>query len=269
MKYLIPLLAPIVLASCNNKPKQEKEEPIVWDTTAAFFIDSAVVRDNTFSPDMSTIDSNEDLTVFSLLPGEHFTFSISDEVKNANWYTLTDSNGQQTLEQNTPTFDKAFDNEVYDTLYNVSGDRASEIHLANIPNIQTGLIETVELDTNVVKVGENVFFDYKGTHYRVYASGYKARDMGVANYRLNIEAQKDGVTTKQVLFASPYYETYHGCVFELLGDIDGDDKLDVIIKDKEFDSLTIMVYLSGGAEQGKLLKLCSVNIAADPFEQGC
>lgn len=245
----------LLLYSCNNEGKTAQTETIIWDTSAAFIIDSAVEMDDIYIPDFRQQDSAFALSAFIIQPGEYRSHEVTVDMKNAEWFTLTRSKGANSIEQKKVELKKVH-GEYEDAAWIVSSDNETEIHLANISNIKTGGLEAIILDTSVIVAGENVYFDYRGTHYRLYASGYRTGDRTVTNnYRLILEAQKGGVSTKQILFAHSYYGTYRSCIIEFAGDIDGDNKLDMIIRDTEPDGSTIMLYLSDNASKDQLLKL--------------
>lgn len=265
MKYAILYLPILLLVACGSENKAEKTESIAWDTAAAFSSDSEVEMDDVYIPDFRKDESDFSLTAFIIQPGIYRSHEVTMEMKNASWYTLTKDNS--TIGQNTVALNKEI-GEYEDTTWQVSGEFDKEVHLANINNIKTGALQAVALDTNMVAPGENIFFDYNDTHYRLYASGYMSSDRNtIFNYRLILEAQKDGVITQQILFAHSYYGNYRSCIIEFAGDIDNDKKLDIIIRDAEPDGSTIMLYLSGEAEEGQLLWLSGFHQSF--IEMGC
>lgn len=249
----------LIFISCkdNNRNTEESgvDQNIAWDTAAAFRSDSIVEMDEVYIPDFRKEDSTFSLTAFIIQPGDYRSHEVSKEMTNAKWYSLNSSNGNSTIAEMEVSFQtEAGEND--DVAWIVSGEYDTDIHLANIDNIKTGALKQATLDTNVIAPGDNVYFDYGDIHYRLYASGYMSSDKNVIyNYRLILEAQKNGAITQQILFAHSYYSSYRSCIIEFSGDIDGDNHPDMIIRDAESDASTIMLYLSGNAEAGELLKL--------------
>lgn len=259
MKYAIIYIPMLIFISCtdNNHNTEESgvDQTIAWDTAAAFKSDSIVEMDEVYIPDFRKEDSTFSLTAFIIQPGDYRLHEVSKEMTMAKWHSIHRDNDKSTIAEMEVSFQtEAGEND--EVAWIVTGEYDMDIHLANINNIKTGVLKQAALDTNVIAPGDNVYFEYGDIHYRLYASGYMSSDgNNIYNYRLVLEAQKNGAITQQILFAHSYYSSYRSCIIEFAGDIDSDNHPDMIIRDAESDASTIMLYLSGEAQEGQLLKL--------------
>ena len=101
-------------------------------------------------------------------------------------------------------------------------------------------------------------FNFKGTRYKLYASGLRRNDKNDLkyyvywNYKLYLTGTKNGIEITQILRAYPHLE-YDNIVF--IGDLDGDDVPDMIFNLSGEDYSAHTLYLSMPAKSDELLQV--------------
>jgi len=141
------------------------------------------------------------------------------------------------------------------------GDVKCEFMFAQIPVLkESSSVKSIELPKNSVLPGDTFKIQFGLYYYKIYASGYCIQPnpgedwYKIRNFRLFVEEEFEGKSKKQLIMTQPWFNEN---VVELMfaGDLDGDDRLDLII-DKTFHYNAYMptLYLSGAAKKGKVLK---------------
>lgn len=266
--YLFFIL--ILAAACNNGQQEKEtvsEKPYMpnWDTSAAFFIDSLVDEyelDTTFIPRYKR--QYEGLLL--LARGYHGD-EIDSVLRNASWCELYPKEGGYFLDSTEVSFKTIFDGIVDEdssemTGVGVTGKNENGILMAKLAGLEPGEVEHIELDTNFVMPGTNMFFDFNNVHYRFYATAYYRIPEGrdyidyIANYKLYLEKDSAGVKTKQLILARPFFGgTYLIGNFLFIGDIDRDGKPDFVLEtSNNYNISAPTLYLSGYADEGELVK---------------
>lgn len=264
--------------SCNqleesNEVTSEAKDVITWDTDPAFFTDSMIETPCAFIPAIYSDDDAHTTKTFPamvLQPGMYHGDEVTEDMKNASWYSILKGQDEYILEGNEVTFKPVYDAIVDDdtnmkTGIEVSGKYEQEVLIANIGKLNKSTLIPVALDTNIIEPGKSYYFEYGGVYYRLYASAYryKERNEGqysMRNYKVFLEKQEDGKTTKQLIVARPYVDdTYYLANIFFAGDIDADGKPDIVLNVPMYNGNNTILYLSGNAEQGKLLKAVALH----------
>lgn len=270
----------VLICSCNNEQsKDEAEEPanevITWDNSGAFFTDSMIEHTCEFIPAMYSTDGSYtevSYPSFILMPYQYHGEEVTAAMKKADWYSLHKKDNNYFLEPAKLKFENVFDGIVDNdtnirTGIKVTGQNDDDIFIANAGTLKTGALNSVSLDTNIVLPGKSFYFDYGDAHYRLYASGYRYKEgdeghFSVRNYTMYLEKQEKGVTTKQPIAAIPnMYEFDTVPVILFVGDLDGDNEPDMVLNTVMYNSSSLVLYLSGNAEQGQLLKPMAMHIS--------
>jgi hypothetical protein len=125
----------------------------------------------------------------------------------------------------------------------------------------------VTLANDKIYPGDTVSFNYLGVQYKLYATGTKKKMQDdplwfdVWNYRLYLEATKDGKLVKELLAAQPNFDDNMISVV-FAGDVDGDGLLDLILDtSRHYNMLSPTLYLSKPAGKDQLLKVVGQHIS--------
>lgn len=254
----------------------EQEAVIIWDTTTAFFKDSMPEADEENIPLVYAKDEQYTLVPYPayILPAGHYhAEEVTEDMKSADWYCLSKSRSGYTIHNAAITFARAHDDIVDDnpedsTGWKVSGTHDDAIFISKVGSLQTGTVPVINLDTNIITPGKNLYFDYEGKQYRLYASAYRYKQeyadyYSVRNYKLYLEQHDNGKITTQLIAASPYHEDANFiCPIIFAGDIDRDGLPDLIINvSNHYNAMIPALFLSGAAEEGKLLKPVAIHVS--------
>jgi|GEM_PF-6440268 len=276
---LLILSGSVLWFSCNETEdatdSTRASNVVTWDTDPAFFTDSMIETPCAFIPAMYTEDDPHTTIkypAFVLQPGIYHGDEVTEEMKNADWYSILKGENETILEGNEVTFAPAYDMVLDEdtnmkTGIEVSGKIEKEVLIANVGKLYKSTLIPVSLDTNVILPGKSYYFEYGGVYYRMYATAYRYKERGegqysIRNYKLFLEQQENGKMTKQLLVARPYLDdAYYTAHVFFAGDIDADGKPDLVLNVPMYNGLNTILYLSGKAEQGKLLKVMAVHLS--------
>ncbi len=277
MKYAYLFLFIITISSCktgnaeksaDNSNTTIASKAVVWDSSSAFFIDSTIQLNQLDT--LQTPHYRNDKHGFIgklLLSGQYHGDEITEEMKAAKWYKLFLKSNEYHIEQSIIEFKKVFDPIVDDdstkpTGIKVPGEIGEYVYMANIEGLDTGVVESVKLDTNIIVPGHSLYFEMDNASYRLYASAYYwqqegRKDIGqIANYKVYLERDIRGAKTKQLILARPFYDgMYLLGEVKFVGDIDGDKKPDFVIDtSNHYNGTTPTLYLSSYADKDQLVK---------------
>lgn len=242
----------------------------VKDSAGAFFKDSVIDLEQL---DRQTIPDLQQLTSGLLLEARGYHGDeVTDEMKKAEWWELSETNGKYQLEKAAISFERFHDGIVDDdttqkTGVKVSGKNEEAVFLANISGLKAGPVKAITLDTNVILPGTHHMFSFNDIDYRFYASAYYEHSEQedevkyITYYKLYLECDKAGVKTTQLVLAQPFYESCYALQqIQYLGDIDRDGKPDFIIDiSNHYNVSAPTLFLSGSADKGKLVKAIAMH----------
>ncbi len=267
----------VFLTSCTNTQNDEEAKStanvVTWDTDPAFYTDSMIETPCKYIPATFTDDDAQTMITFPayiLMPYEYHGDEVTADMQKADWHTLYKNGNEYQLDKAKLKFTHFHDpivdeSESEKTGVAVTGSHENEILLANTGELTTGILKHVDLDTNVILPGKSYYFDFGDAHYRLYASAYRYKEQmegqyTTRNYKLYLERQQNGQTTKQLLIARPFLpDLYDMPTFLFVGDIDNDNQPDIIFNVLMHNSSDLILYLSGNADQGKLLKVMAMH----------
>ncbi|MDX1907905.1 MAG: hypothetical protein SF053_12800 [Bacteroidia bacterium] len=125
-------------------------------------------------------------------------------------------------------------------------------------------------DARFLYPGESILWQYDGDHaYLIYATGEveKSQDStridalsGIRNYTLHIRRQLNGTLEDRILYDTAFdtfnsYQYRGGIHLHWIGDLDGDQQLDMILTVSHHHACwDVVLWLSSGAEPGYFLK---------------
>lgn len=123
------------------------------------------------------------------------------------------------------------------------------------PAMKAGNVRAIPISKEVLYPGDRQQFSYGGTEYVLYATGEKGTEpLDVKNYKLYLSTVSISQQAPQLLVAQPSFDER---MIRLLfiGDIDGDNKPDLIIDTSpHYNMQKPTLYLSGAAGPDKLIK---------------
>lgn len=255
MKLIYTFILALVLTACasssdNSETKDSNNS--IWDTTSAYIIDSIVEEDNIYIPN-NEFDENTETNYpsYILMPYQYHGDEITQEMQLAEWYSI--SYGQ--LAKSDVAFKKVYDPVVDDdstqkTGWLVTSSSDGAMLISNVGKLEVGGLNPL-LHNKHLKAGQNKFFSLDGVEYRLYATGYKMTDETsdetyIRNYKIYLERLRDdGSVSQQVLYAQPYFNHLDSEVNILFaGDINRDNKPDIIINRIGYNSSILMLYMS-------------------------
>lgn len=126
-------------------------------------------------------------------------------------------------------------------------------------------LNTADFFSKLIKPGDKISFKFNGKEYQLYAIGEENKDKTIPyshiNYKLYFSAEVDGRKIGQTLIEKSYFDVKNPQIY-FLGDLDGDEKLDLILNTsyhKEEENPTI--YLSKNAPVGSLLSVAGMKLS--------
>lgn len=270
---LLAISSSILWLSCNESEVKTPKSIITWDTDPAFFTDSMIETPCEFLPATFNPEpphENINYPAYVLMNGQYHGDEVTKEMQNANWYSLYKEQQTFTLAKLTVQFKQVHDGIVDDdttikTGVEVSGGHEVEVLIGKVAGLKIGQLDAVSLDTNIILPGKSYYFDYGNAHYRLYATAYRYKEQNegqysIRNYKLYLEKQENGQPTKQLIVARPYVDdTYYLAKIFFAGDIDADGKPDIIMNVSMYNGNNTILYLSGKAEPGQLLKAMAIH----------
>lgn len=283
MKRVCLLFILAIVAFACSEPSSENgsrtntaklKDTISSDTVTSYIADSLVPEDNTYIPITEVNDSTHISAILSsyvLMPYQYHGEEITRSMVRATWYSLSRDSSVYKLYRSVNRFAKVYDPIVDDDSTQSSGWLVSslkedDILLANINGLKEGEVFHVPLTKRALAPGEQIYFEYNGAKYKLFASGFKIKATEkqasyIKNYKLHLEhIISEDSPTSEVLYAIPRCDMDHGEANILfVGDLNSDGKVDVILNELAFNSSTLMLYLS--SKDNSELKLVALHEA--------
>lgn len=273
LSQILLSLFTLYVSGCTFSP-QEKE------TAKATPADTLIIPASTKPIDNDSVDENfsfpeeKAYAVKVLTAGQFHEDEVWPAAEKESWFGLFKSASAfytaPTRITTTKVFDPVLDE---DSLTDKTG------WLVNAANSDTCLllvsgiklaqkeIAPVQLKQDKIYPGDTVSFSYSGTAYKIYATGKKKKAnensdwFEVSDYKLYIEAIKDGNWVQHLLVAQPRFDDQMVSIM-FAGDIDGDGKLDLLIDtSNDYNMFRPTLYLSAPAEKGALLQVAGMHTA--------
>lgn len=270
------ILILLSLASCNNNLQQQKGK--LTDSIPANTSTIALAGENNPFPDTVYLPDKDKNYIGLLLfipADEPFVYHNDEVLKNwehKEWYGLVKKGDEYSIQKTKIRIESAYDIVVDEdstekTGWAVTSDLKTEviIHFAEIGEIKEGNVRGIQTQSNIVKAGDTLAFQYNGIEYILFATAdYKDRDngeayMNVANYKLFFNERNTVSKTKQLLFAAPRFDDAFPQIL-FIGDIDRDGKPDILLNAVwHYNEFAPALYLSGYAGEHELIKLVAMN----------
>lgn len=210
-----------------------------------------------------------------LTTGQFHEDEVSSTAKAEKWHGLFKANGVfyvaptgiNTLKVFDPVLDEDSLHDKTGWLVETTSKDSCILLVAGVSLPSSNNIEPVLLKQDKIYPGDTVSFNYLGTAYKLYATGTKKKVQNdplwydVKNYRLYLEANKEGKQVQTLLAAQPGFDEQMISIM-FAGDIDGDNLLDLIIDtSNDYNSFSPTLYLSGQAPKDQLIKLVGRHIS--------
>ena len=241
-------------------------QKIVWDTTAAFLMDSVVVEDSVYVPNKKGGSRSS----YVLMPYQYHGDEVTDEMKNATWYVLSKGGNGHKLSKSEVKFERVFDAIADDdttqkTGWDVTSLGDDDILLGNVVGLSEGAVSSATLKSTRINPGEQYGFNINGRDYRLLATGYKmeadnSSEGYIRNYKVYLEQMINGKVDRRILYATPYYNKMDSEMSILfVGDLNNDNKLDIVMNRVAYNSSTLILYMSG--KKSEDLKVIAIHEA--------
>ncbi|TDO77559.1 hypothetical protein EV143_104325 [Flavobacterium chryseum] len=261
-KMMFGLIIMFQLLSCNKS-----DNKIIVAKTAKKAVDNPEID----SSKVSLVDTFS-FPVDSMLPVKMLqleTFHHDEVDENFNkkvWFGLFKNKESYTLTETKITIKPAYDaivdeDESEHTGWEVSASTKDTcvVLIEKLPYLADRNVSSIKL-REYVYPDEDLKFDFKGIKYTLYATGEKKKAavdsdwMIVSNYKLYLTTTVDGNKQTELLTAKKNFDEQMITIL-FAGDIDGDDKLDLIIDTaNHYNVSSPTLYLSKPASEGKIIK---------------
>jgi hypothetical protein len=205
------------------------------------------------------------LQVGILQTGVFHDDEVDQNSENKTWFGLFKDKEKYTLSETKLSIkhaqDPVLDEEGEQTGWEVSAEVKDTcvILIEKLPGFVDREIQSVKIPKSIYP-GNHFKFSFKGTEYTLSATGEKKKERPdsewfvVSNYKLYLESMVNGKQVKELLVSQKNFDDQMIMII-FAGDIDGDDKLDLIIDTSyHYNLMRPTIYMSKSAENGKIIK---------------
>ncbi|TRX38014.1 hypothetical protein FNW52_03690 [Flavobacterium sp. ZT3R18] len=264
-KTLLFLILIFQLFSCkkSNKEKIVEKKPV-----NEIISNSKVTTTNTKidSTDNYSFPVDSILKVEILATGNFHEDEVNEKTNEKKWFGLFKTlNGYKLYETelitkrvNDPVVDEN-ENDETGWEVNTTINDTCLILIEKLPYLTEREIATIKIP-ETIHLGEKLNFSFSGINYTLFATGEKKREdensdsFVVSNYKLYLTANKNGKEQTELIVAQSNFDDKMIQII-FAGDIDGDNKLDLIIDtSNHYNVSRLTMYLSKPAEHGKIIK---------------
>ena len=203
------------------------------------------------------------LTTKILPPGTFHNDEVEPNADKINWIGLFKGKDGFYLSSTKIKLENIYDavldeDESQKTGWEVTTDRTDSCYILiePMPYLKAMPVREAPLKKEI-NPKEKVTFQYLGIEYTIFAVGgirYENQAPAVYNYKLYLTAIINGQKVTDLLVSTPIFDDN---MIQILfaGDIDGDQKLDLIIDTScDYNAVTPTLYLSKPSDEGHLVK---------------
>ena len=245
--------------------KQAVEEKGVGTT-----IDTLKVADTTSLASLEVYPVDSLLTVELLPLGSFHNDEVDSNAANKNWFGLFKGKDGFYLASTKIKLENVYDvivdeDENQKTGWEVSTEHKDSCYILieSLPYLKARKVEEARLEKNEIYPNDIVRFKYLNIEYGLHAIGetknVKGNGLVIDNYKLFLSANGTKIT-ELLVSTTAFDDNMVKIIFA--GDLDGDQKLDLIIDtSSDYNVFKPTLYLSKSADNGHLLKPVGVHIS--------
>lgn len=273
-KFTGKLVAPDVIEGIWSSPNGKKHFPFKLNLDNMEYDQRKIIgvkADPEVEEEMSLGFPNEQDNIAKVLvTGTFHEDEVWQRADKEEWFGLFKQQNKyvfkKTSIQTARVKDEIIDSDNQKTGWVVSTPEADGeciVLLAGLKNLTEGKAQAVDLPKNRIFPGETVAVELNQVSYKLYAEGFKIKndeqEYQVTDYKLLITAApKENV---QLLVAKPDFDDQMITVL-WAGDLDGDNKLDLIIDtSRHYNATHVSVYLSSQARTKEFVRYIGMHTA--------
>ncbi len=276
---LILLLQSLIISGCNQIQNRDNQTSgsLVNKTehidSSNSIIKTDIISNLTQATD-STIPTEHIIsrtplppdTKFRILPVGKVTGDIPLNAENLNWIALYRDGSKSYLKKVKPKLIESDSTHPVDFLEITVENNHQCLLLINANGLEEGEVPSLRVRKPKPRSGDTLSFIYKALHYKLNITGSPCsmddfpHENAIDNYKMTIKiSQKNEDITQNIIdYQGTTHEWYLPSII-WAGDIDADDKLDLIIdKPGHYGSGRIELYLSTKTDNSELLKSAAV-----------
>ncbi len=198
-----------------------------------------------------------------LMPGQYHDAEFDNNLLHEEWFGIFNSADSCYIKKTSISYTRVYDPVLDPDTINISGDLISIpeteqciLLIAGMDELKPQQINSIKQSNFFLQPGEQIAFDFNQSHYIFSAEGDQAdQETKWYNgaYRLYVEETNQFKT--KLLIASDTLSSESPFVFYWLGDINGDDQLDMIINTSYHYNLSLItLFLSSGNKNKMMLR---------------